>query len=65
MSDTPPRTAVTMECRSWESCPSYGRRYTVPLQQVVPGVLARPNFVCADCGMELMLVEDRDHPEEA
>lgn len=53
-----PRTAVSMECRSWESCPSYGRLYRVPLYEVVPGVLARPHFVCADCGMELFKLSD-------
>lgn len=47
---------VQMECRSWMSCPSYGERRQVPLAPVVPGVLARPAFICADCGMELLTI---------
>lgn len=50
------RPTEQMECRSRQTCPSHGIRREVPLQVVVPGVLARPNYICADCGMELMTI---------
>lgn len=51
---------VELVCRGLASCPSFGYRFSVTLQCVAPGVLARPNFVCADCLMELALVTEEE-----
>lgn len=45
-----------------QDCRRFGDRAWVPLKVVVPGVLARPNFVCADCLMELALVTEKENP---
>jgi hypothetical protein len=52
--------AVDLICRGLASCPSYGKRFHVILQYAAPGVLARPNYVCADCLMELALVTEEE-----
>jgi len=52
--------SVDLVCRGLASCPSYGKRFHVTLQYAAPGVLARPNFVCADCLMELALVTEEE-----
>lgn len=43
-----------------ENCGRFSTKSVVPLQYVVPGVLARPNFICADCLMELALVTEEE-----
>jgi len=52
--------AVQLICRSSSECPRFGDRVWVTLQYVAPGVLARPNFVCADCLMELAQVTEEE-----
>ncbi len=53
---------ITLECRSFPSCPHYGKRRRVPLFLVVDGVVARPNFYCTGCHLELLDVTDVDMP---
>ena len=52
--------SVDLVCRGLTFCPSYGKRFRVVLQYAAPGVLAYPNFVCADCLMELALVTEEE-----
>lgn len=51
---------IILTCLSTSSCPSFGKRLPVLLYAVAPGVLARPNFICADCLMELALVTEKE-----
>jgi hypothetical protein len=51
---------IILTCLSTSSCPSFGKRSPVTLEPVAPGVLARPNFICADCLMELALVTEKE-----
>lgn len=51
---------INLICRGLDSCPSYGDRFSVALPMIAPGVLARPNFICADCFMELALDVDKE-----
>lgn len=52
--------SVELVCLSDHSCPRFGDRVLVRLRTVAPGVLARPNFICADCLMELANVTDKE-----
>lgn len=53
-------TKITLECRSFPSCPEYGKPRRVPLFLIVEGVLARPAFICVGCHMELMDVSETE-----
>jgi hypothetical protein len=55
-----PGRTITLICMSSASCPSFGNRLPVTLEVVAPGVLARPNFVCADCLMELAMITEKE-----
>lgn len=56
----PDPVTVELICLSDQNCPRHGDRVIVPLRPVAPGVLACPNFICADCRMELARVTDKE-----
>lgn len=55
----PDPVQVELVCLT-EDCSRFGERAMVSLDLVAPGILARPNFVCADCLMELALVTEEE-----
>lgn len=58
----PTPLVAAVECRT-ENCEAHGRRQSVPLTEVAPGVLGLPSLWCAHCGREPS-VEAPTHAEE-
>ena len=51
---------VTVECRSWTTCPAYGKTRRVTLPEITPGIYQRGPLTCTHCHMEMWHINPED-----